>query len=75
MSRYQLPREAIALGELLAAELIKLGATNTPCHRIQFKCGSKHVETDGGGMNEPALASFFAKRIALVMDAAKAVTP
>lgn len=49
------------IAAVLARKLLELGNEEIPCGRIQFKLGIWPKETDGGGMNEEALKSFFAK--------------
>lgn len=56
------------LGAQLARDLMELGGERRPCHRIEFKGGNwPDGEIPQGGMNEGALARFFALRLAVLM--------
>lgn len=59
---------ATELGAQLARDLMELGGERRPCHRIEFKGGNwPDGEIPQGGMNEDALARFFALRLAVLM--------
>ena len=61
--------EVMQLAVGLARDLIELGSARTKCHRIEFKGGTyPDAETAQGGMNEAALARFFAERLRIRLD-------